>query len=158
MIVDLTQFWRDHPHYVGTKKEYGIYGMIVDTAPNATNARGEFQVALDHDFIVCGVATIQESATLAAYIAGNPTRVQVFLPGHGGRRLIENHPNFNQKVDWNCTLKTNAGGIRQQNSVVWMWPYPIVIPAGERVAVEIDSSDPDTIRNYFGFQGIKAFL
>ena len=161
MIVDLTQFWRDHPHYVGTKKEYGVYGVIIDPLlPGVNNQEGSAQVALDHDFIATGVITQMMNLANQVVVGNFPVQVQVLLPGHGGRQLITNAQNQQQKFDWNATMRTSAGNAAAQNSVVWAWPYPALIPAGERITILADLPAPIglNLRFMVGFQGIKAFL
>lgn len=159
MIVDLTQFWRDHPHYVGTKKEFGIYGFALDIpqAPSPT-ARAEFQVALDHDFIATEIRTAIMNTFNNVLTGALPLQAQIFLPGHGGRALITNSPNQQQKMDYIATMRTQPGSAARMNAFSWTWPYPAIIPAGERLTFEADWFGNFDGRLFVGFHGIKAFL
>lgn len=163
MIVDLTQFWRDHPHYVGAKKEFGVYGVAIDLPFASVNQEGQFQVALDHDFIMTEVNTALLRVDINVLLGGFPQLVQVLLPGHGGRQLYTNNPpNAQTKVDYAAVMRTQPGSAAKQNSVVWTWPYPVLVPAGERITVIADATTNTTVgvptRLFVGFQGIKAFL
>ena len=159
MIVDLTQFWRDHPHYVGVKKEFGIYGfpLQMPTFPS-TNNRAEFQVALDHDFIATEVRTAVMNTGNNVLTGAVPINVQIYLPGHGGRQLITNAQSPLLKFDYLAVMRTQPGTASKGNSFSWTWPYPAIIPAGERLMMEADwfGNFPATL--FVGFHGLKAFL
>lgn len=158
MIVDLRQFWIDNPRYVGVKKSYQVFGVVISPLVAGTrNQSGVVTMDEDGDFICTAIYGVQLNAAGTAY-GGAPTGIQI--ENSGALRPLVTFPigaAVPPKMEWTNWILTYAqsGGIFMGRA--YTLPWPITVKKLTQLTVTVDAYAATNTVLYIAFHGIKAF-
>jgi len=156
--IDLAQFWRDHPEYLGKEKEFGIYGATVDVA--AAGAQPSVTpipiVTLEScDFIATAIYQVPFAPAGNSSATGNPTLSNLYLPSQ--RKVVNTEAiNFQGALAPERVPSQiwSANGF----AVSWDFPYPILIKATGVLTYVLENPNAFTMTVNVALHGVKVFL
>jgi len=144
-MIDLTQFWKDHPEYDGLYKEYAVYPLVWNPlAANAVQQQSDTTVGMDADFVATNLYGTQTTAVTNAAFIATPLIMGLIYTGAGTRNVT------NVKVEWTSVVGT-AGNPRVY------WPYPILIPKATQFSAQMDNPQAVASNVWLSIHGVKIF-
>lgn len=149
--IDLTQFWRDRPEFVGRDKEFGIIGTQATVLLGTTGNQIVVPIPQTFDFIATAGYLVPFLQNNSSAIPG-PAQANIQLPS--GRWIV------------NTQAQSNNSALRGQDITTWLsngfkvswdWPYPIVFPAASSYTLLYDNSAAFNLTVNVALHGIKVF-
>lgn len=142
-MIDLTQFWDDHPEYRNKPKEYAVYSSTyLPIGASLTGVQNDVITGVDSDFVCTNIYGIATNAAGTAYIT-TPYVLNLIYTAYS-RNIT------NVKVEWSAVAGTLA------NARIF-WPYPIVIPKATTFSTLLDNPQAATANVYIALHGFKVF-
>lgn len=156
MIVDLTQFWAEHPEYMALdrnghlvrRREPAFYGCSFIAPANNVNTR------LQQDFITTG-----DSDFIATQVWSNAL-------GQGGGAIVPAYVSFqnqgtgrlvnNAELEWSAIARTIMRTDIAAGQV-FTWPWPIILRPRTVFSTFLRVNNAFANSFYFAFHGIKIF-